>query len=157
MASLNKVQLIGNLGKDPEVRKTPAGQTVASFSLACTEKYNDRNGQKQEKTEWVNLVVWGRSAEIAQQYLKKGAQIYVDGRLQTTSWDDATSGQKRYKTEVVVNNFLMLGGKSGGSMGDSDMPPASAYDQYSPPSQSNSNSNFQSGSMNSIPDDDLPF
>jgi single-strand DNA-binding protein len=154
MASLNKVMIIGNLGKDPEVRKTPGGQNVASFSLACTEKYNDRNGQRQEKTEWVNVVVWGRQAEIAEQYLKKGMPVYVEGRLQTTSWDDAQSGQKRYKTEVVGSNFLMLGSKGGNGGPSNDMPPADAYDQYaSQPSYASQSSSQAS----SIPDDDLPF
>ena len=121
---VNKVILIGNLGSDPEVRYTPDGVPVANFSLATNESWNDKDGQRQERTEWHRLVLWRRQAEIAQQYLKKGAGIYVEGRLQTSSWDDQ-SGQKRYMTEVVVNNMLMLdsrGDGGGRDAGYSDRP-----------------------------------
>ena len=114
---VNKVILIGNLGSDPEVRYTPNGAPVANFSLATNESWNDRNtGERQERTEWHRLVVWSKLAEIAGQYLKKGAKIYVEGRLQTRSWDDQ-SGQKRYTTEIVVNDMQMLDsrGEGGGS------------------------------------------
>jgi single-strand DNA-binding protein len=110
MASLNKIQIIGGLGRDPEVRTTPSGQKVASFSVAINEKFKDKNGQPQEKVEWVNVVCWRKQAEIAEKYLRKGSQVYVEGKLQTQSWDDP-NGQKRYKTEVVVSNFQMLGNK----------------------------------------------
>lgn len=120
---VNKVILIGNLGSDPEVRYTPDGVPVANFSLATTESWNDRNtGERQERTEWHRLVLWRRQAEVAQQYLKKGSKIYVEGKLQTRSWDDQ-SGQKRYTTEIVVFDMQMLdsrgegGGGSGGSGG----------------------------------------
>ncbi|MDH3253821.1 MAG: single-stranded DNA-binding protein [Acidobacteriota bacterium] len=109
---LNKVMLIGNLGRDPEVRSTPSGQTVASFSLATNRKWKDRDGNRQEQTEWHNIVCWGRQAEIAGQYLSKGRQIFVEGRLQTRSWDDKQSGEKRYRTEIVCDNFQMLGSRS---------------------------------------------
>lgn len=105
--SLNKVMIIGNLGRDPEVRQ--AGENkVANFTVAVTERFTDRAGQRQERTEWVNVVVWRKLAEIAQQYLRKGSQVYVEGRLQTRSWDDQ-NGQKKYMTEVVADNFQMLG------------------------------------------------
>ena len=120
---VNKVILIGNLGSDPEVRYTPDGVPVANFSLATTESWNDRNtGERQERTEWHRLVLWRRQAEVAQQYLKKGSKIYVEGKLQTRSWDDQ-SGQKRYTTKIVVFDMQMLdsrgegGGGSGGSGG----------------------------------------
>ena len=116
---VNKVILIGNLGSDPEVRYTPEGRPVANFSLATSESWNDRNtGERQERTEWHRLVLWSKLAEIAGQYLKKGAKIYVEGRLQTRSWDDQ-SGQKRYTTEIVVNDMQMLDsrGEGGGSGG----------------------------------------
>ena len=107
---LNKVILIGNLGADPEVRYTPDGVPVANFNLATSESWNDRNtGDKQERTEWHRLVLWRKLAEIAGQYLKKGSKIYVEGKLQTRSWDDQ-SGQKRYTTEVVANSMEMLDG-----------------------------------------------
>ena len=107
---VNKVILIGNLGADPEVRYTPDGVPVANFSLATSESWNDRtSGEKQERTEWHRLVLWRKLAEIAGQYLKKGSKIYVEGKLQTRSWDDQ-SGQKRYTTEVVANSMEMLDG-----------------------------------------------
>ncbi len=111
---LNKVMLIGNLGRDPEVRSTPSGQPVASFTLATNRRWKDKSGTRQEQTEWHNIVVWGRQAEIAGQYLTKGKQIYVEGRLQTRSWEDKQSGEKRYRTEIVCDNFQMLGGRGGG-------------------------------------------
>lgn len=116
---VNKVILVGNLGRDPEVRNTPSGQTVASFSIATSRKWKDRDGNRQEQTEWHNIVVWGRQAEVAGQYLTKGKQIYVEGRLQTRSWDDQQSGEKKYRTEVVCETFQMLGsrGDSGGGYG----------------------------------------
>ena len=117
---VNKVILIGNLGSDPEVRYTPDGVPVANFSLATNESWNDKDGQRQERTEWHRLVLWRRQAEVAQQYLKKGSKIYVEGRLQTRSWDDQ-SGQKRYTTEIVVNDMQMLDSRGeGGGSGYSD-------------------------------------
>ncbi len=115
---VNKVILIGNLGRDPEVRTTPSGQPVASFSIATNRRWRDRDGNRQEQTEWHNIVCWGRQAEIAGQYLTKGKQIYVEGRLQTRSWDDRETGQKRYKTEIVCDNFQMLGQRGDAGMTD---------------------------------------
>jgi single-strand DNA-binding protein len=112
MASLNKVQIIGNLGKDPEVRQAGDSQ-VANFSVAVTDKFKGRDGNMQERTEWVNVVCWRKLAEIAQQFLKKGSQVYVEGRLQTRKWQDQ-SGADRYTTEVVADNFQMLGRREGG-------------------------------------------
>jgi single-strand DNA-binding protein len=111
---LNKVMLIGNLGRDPEVRSTPSGQPVANFTLATSRRWKDKNGQRQEQTEWHNIVVWGKQAEIAGQYLTKGKQIFLEGRLQTRSWEDRQSGEKKYRTEVVCDNFLMLSQRGGG-------------------------------------------
>ena len=108
---VNKVILVGNLGRDPEVRSTPSGQPVASFSLATNRKWKDRDGNRQEQTEWHNIVCWGRQAEVAGQYLTKGKQIYVEGRLQTRSWEDRQSGEKKYRTEIVCDNFQMLGSR----------------------------------------------
>lgn len=107
MAGINKVILIGNLGKDPELRHTPQGQAVANFSLATSESWNDKNGQKQERTEWHKVVVWGKPAELVAKYLSKGRKAYVEGRLQTRAWDDK-DGQKRYTTEVVANTVQFL-------------------------------------------------
>lgn len=109
----NKVFLIGNLGRDPEVRTTPSGQPVATFSLATNRRWKDREGGKREETEWHNVVCWARLAEIASQYLTKGRQIFVEGRIQTRSWDDQQSGEKKYRTEIICENFQMLGGRGG--------------------------------------------
>lgn len=111
---LNKVLLIGNLGKDPEMRSLPSGQPVASFTLATSRRWRDKNGQKQEQTEWHQIVVFGKQAEIAGQYLTKGKQIYIEGRIQTRSWDDRQTGEKKYRTEIVCDNFQMLGQRGGG-------------------------------------------
>lgn len=111
MGSVNSCHFIGNLGKDPEVRYTASGQAVASFSIGCNESWVDKDsGQKKEKTEWVNICVWGKLAEICGEYLKKGKQVYIEGRLQTRSWDDK-DGNKRYMTEIVASNMVMLGTK----------------------------------------------
>ena len=112
MGSLNKATLIGNLGKDPEVRAIASGVKVANFSIATTESYTGKDGNKVDKTEWHNIVMWRGLAEVAEKYLKKGSQIYVEGRLQTRSWDDQ-NGQKRYTTEIVADNMVMLGRPSG--------------------------------------------
>ncbi len=117
MASLNKVMIIGNLGRDPEMRFTANGQAVANFSVACNRRYTTREGEQRDETEWVRVVCWARLAEIAGQYLQRGSQIYVEGRLQTRSWEDQ-QGQTRYMTEVVANNFQFLGSRGGGG-GDS--------------------------------------
>ncbi|MYD73582.1 MAG: single-stranded DNA-binding protein [Chloroflexi bacterium] len=118
MASLNKVMIIGNLGRDPEMRFTANGQAVANFSVACNRRYTTRDGEQRDETEWVRVVCWGRQAEIAGQYLQRGSQVYVEGRLQTSSWEDQ-QGQTRYRTEVVANMFQMLGRRGdGGGGGD---------------------------------------
>ena len=117
MASVNKVILLGNLGADPEVRFTPGGQPVANFRMATTDSWMDKNSnQRQERTEWHRVVVWGKLAELCGEYLKKGRQCYVEGRLQTREWQDK-DGQKRYTTEVVANQVVFLGGREGGGGG----------------------------------------
>jgi single-strand DNA-binding protein len=115
--SVNKVILIGNLGKDPEVKYTPSGTAVAKFSLATNERYKDKAGEWQDRTEWHNIVCWQRTAEIAGEYLKKGRAVYIEGRLQTRSWEDKTSGQKKYMTEIVANDLVLLGGRGEGGEG----------------------------------------
>ncbi len=115
---INKVILIGNLGKDPEVRFTPSGQAVANFNIATSESWNDKTtNQKVEKTEWHRIVVWGKLGELCGEYLKKGRQCYVEGRLQTREWTDK-EGQKKYTTEVVANTVQFLGGAPGGRAAD---------------------------------------
>jgi single-strand DNA-binding protein len=145
MAGVNKVILVGNLGKDPEIRTLDNGRSVASFSLATTESYKDKNGQKVDNTEWHNIVMWSPLAEIAQKYLKKGNQVYLEGKLTTRSWDDK-EGNKRYTTEVVVRDMTLLGSPSGaGGRNEADPGPAATSSQMSAP---------QGGSADA---DDLPF
>lgn len=142
MASLNKVMLIGNLGKDPEVRFTASGQAVASFSLATSEKFKGKSGEMEERTEWHNITLWGKLAEIAGEYLSKGKTIYVEGRLQTRKWQDK-NGNDRYTTDIVGEKMQMLspkGERSGG--GDTSSAQKSGSASYEEPP-------FQ--------DDDIPF
>ena len=113
MASVNKVILVGNLGRDPEVRYMPNGEAVCNFSIATTDSWRDKNGQKQERTEWHNIVMYRKLAEIAGEYLKKGRPVYVEGRLQTRKWQ-TKEGQDRYTTEIVADQMQMLGGREGG-------------------------------------------
>ena len=108
--SVNKVILIGNLGKDPEVKYTQGGMAVARFSLATTDRVKDKDGNWQDRTEWHNLVAFQRTAEIAGEYLKKGSKVYIEGRLHSDSWDDKETGQKKYKTEIIINDLVLLGG-----------------------------------------------
>ena len=117
MGSVNKVILVGNLGRDAELRYTPGGSAVATLNLATTEVWNDKAGQKQEKTEWHRVVLWGKTAESLNEYLTKGKQIYVEGRLQTRQWDDK-EGIKRYTTEIRADKIVLLGG-GGGARGAS--------------------------------------
>lgn len=114
MAGVNKVIIVGNLGANPELKFTPNGQAVARMNLATGESWTDKNGQKQERTEWHRVVVWGKLAEICGKHLSKGRQVYVEGRLQTRSWEDQ-QGQKRYTTEVVANTVQFLGSAPGAS------------------------------------------
>lgn len=138
--SLNKAMLIGNLGKDPELRYTTSGVAVATFSLATSNSWKDQDGNMQEKTEWHNIVAWSKLAEICGEWLKKGAKVYIEGRIQNRSYDDKNTGQKRYISEVVAENMIMLGGGGGRS--------ASTEAGESAPAASES-----AGS----PDSDLPF
>ena len=158
---INKVILIGNLGRDPEIRTTTSGQNVATLNLATSRKWTGKDGQRRDETEWHRVVVWGRQAEIAGQYLTKGRLIYVEGRIQTRSWDDRQTGEKKYTTEIVCDNFQMLGGRSdGGSHGASTPPP-----QDGPPSgPSGSGGGFGGGGSTGTgggsqgpDDDDIPF
>src|SRR2546425_8814421 len=112
--SVNKVILVGRLGRDPETRYTGGGQAVANFSVATDESYKDKNGERQKRTEWHKIVVWGKQAEIAQQYLKKGSLIFIEGRIQSREWQDK-EGQKRTSFEIVASNFRMLGGRAEGA------------------------------------------
>jgi single-strand DNA-binding protein len=108
MKTVNRVTLLGNVGKNPEVRDAPSGSTIANFSIATTDRYKDAAGNWQDKTEWHNLVAFKRTAEIIRDYVKKGSKLYVEGKIQTRSWDDKETGAKRYKTEILVNELALL-------------------------------------------------
>ncbi|MCC6806487.1 MAG: single-stranded DNA-binding protein [Deltaproteobacteria bacterium] len=125
MAGVNKVIIVGHLGADPEVRYTQSGQAVASFNVATSETFNDKNGERQERTEWHRIVAWAKLAELCGEYLKKGRQVYLEGRLQTRQWDDK-DGHKRYTTEIVAQNVQFLGsrGDNAGRSQSDDAPPA---------------------------------
>ena len=157
---VNKVILVGNLGKDPEVRYMPNGNAVATFTVATSESWKDQQGQLQEKTEWHNIVMYRRLAEIAGEYLKKGAKVYLEGKLQTSKWTDQQSGQDRYKTEIVAGEMQMLDGRQGGqgggqAMGGQSQGYGGQQNQYSAPQQSqgygNSNAPAQSQGYNNAP------
>lgn len=124
--SVNKVLLIGRLGNNPEIRYTPSGAAVANFNIATNESWNDKNGQKQERTEWHRIVVWGKLAQLCGEYLAKGRQVYIEGRLQTRQWQDK-EGQTKYTTEVIANTVQFLGaGNGAGRVADEAAPQASA-------------------------------
>ena len=145
--TLNKVMLIGRLGKDPELRYTPSGSPVATFNIATDESYKDKEGKKVENTDWHRVVVWNKLAEICGQYLKKGSLVYIEGKLKTRSYDDKATGAKKFITEIVGDQMSMLGGKGGEGGGDY-VPPPSEMDSSSPSGTADSGS---SGG------DDLPF
>jgi single-strand DNA-binding protein len=151
---VNKVFLLGNVGKDPEIRSTAGGMIVASFSLATADRQKDQQGNWQDKTEWHNLVAFSRTAEIVRDYVKKGTQLFIEGKIQTRSWDDKESGQKKYRTEILINEMSLLGGGPGrgegaGAGGYSKSSTAS-FDQRSPASQPDY-------ADQGITDDDIPF
>jgi single-strand DNA-binding protein len=160
MASVNKVILVGNLGRDPEVRFMPNGEAVCNFSIATTDSWRDKNGQKQERTEWHNIVMYRKLAEIAGEYLKKGRPVYVEGRLQTRKWQ-TKEGQDRYTTEIVADQMQMLGGREGGGSAgyepmDEDQSMQSRP-QQSAPSQSAPAPQPASGGDFDAFEDDIPF
>lgn len=159
--SVNKVILVGNLGKDPEVKYTPSGMAVARFTLATNDRTKDKEGNWQDKTEWHNLVAFQRTAEIVGEYLKKGRTVYVEGKLQTSSWDDKESGQKKYRTEVIVNDLVLLGGgqrgegEGGGfSSGRSGGAKSGGFEQRGPDYD---NAPAASHGAGEITDEDIPF
>jgi single-strand DNA-binding protein len=156
--SINKVILIGRLGQDPELKYTPSGSAVCNFSLATSESWADKSGQKQEKTEWHRIVVWGKLAELCNQYLAKGRQAFVEGSLQTRSWE-GKDGQKRYTTEINARNIQFLGGQAGAST-DGPRPASNKnneYNQMQPQNESVMNQDFDISSDSNFTADDIPF
>ena len=160
MASgVNKVILIGRLGNDPEVRYTPSGAAVANFNMATNESWTDKNGQKQERTEWHRIVVWGKIAELCGQYLSKGRQAFIEGRLQTREWNDK-EGTKRYTTEIVAQNVQILGGNRGDSAGASNNEFASPHQQQNSDFEAapmGASGGFEKGGGGAMADDEVPF
>jgi len=155
MASVNKVILIGNLGKDPDIRYMPGGDAVANITLATSETWKDKTGAKQEKTEWHRVTFYRKLAEIVGEYLKKGSSVYVEGRLETRKWTDKT-GTDRYTTEIIANEMRMLGSKSGGSSSEGE----NKNNKTAPPKDSTTSNNNAASTTNSgfgDMDDDIPF
>ena len=163
MASVNKVILVGNLGRDPEVRYMPNGEAVCNFSIATTENWKDKSGVKQEKTEWHNIVMYRKLAEIAGEYLKKGRPVYVEGRLQTRKWEK--DGVTRYTTEIIADNMQMLGSREGGGsnasydggldQGDTPEDMSQAPARQTAPEHASAKTNG-SGNFDDF-EDDIPF
>jgi len=162
MASVNKVILIGNLGKDPEVKYTPSGMAVARFTIATNERVKDKDGNWGDRVEWHNIVLFDRKAEIAGEYLKKGRSVYIEGSIRTNSWDDKESGQKKYKTEIIGNQMVLLGGQREGgaeggggySGGRSAAGKSSSFEQHAP--EHEGPAPVSSGGPE-ITDEDIPF
>ena len=161
MASVNKVILIGNLGKDPEVKYTPSGMAVAHFSIATNERVKDKDGNWGDRTEWHNIVLFDRKAEVAGEYLKKGRTVYIEGSIRTNSWDDKETGQKKYRTEIIGNQMVLLGGPregegggGGGYGGGRSSSKPSGVEQHAPEHEA---SPAVSSSGPEITDEDIPF
>ena len=149
--SVNKVILLGNVGKDPEIRSTGGGTMVANFTLATSDRQKDAQGNWQDRTEWHNMVAFTRLAEIVRDYVKKGSKLYVEGKIQTRSWDDKESGQKRYRTEIIVNDVVLLSGRGeGDGGGGGQRSNTTSFDQRAPVH----NEEFAG---TEITDDDIPF
>lgn len=155
--SVNKVILLGNVGKDPEIRSTPGGTMVANFTLATSDRQKDAQGNWQDHTEWHNLKAFNRTAEIVRDYVKKGTKLYIEGKITTNSWDDKETGQKRYRTEIVVFDLSLLSGRDEGagaggySRSAGSSPSTASFDQRPPASHDDL------AQQTEISDDDIPF
>ena len=152
--SVNKVFLLGNVGKDPEIRTTGTGTSVANFSLATSDRFQDQQGNWQDRTEWHNLVAFKRTAEIVRDYVKKGSKLYIEGKIQTRSWDDKETGAKKYRTEIIVNDLSLLSGREdggGSSRSSSASSASSSMDQRQPAAAD------EYSQAAEISDDDIPF
>ena len=159
--SVNKVILLGNVGKDPEVRSTGGGTMVANFSLATSDRFQDAQGNWQDRTEWHNLVAFKRTAEIVRDYVKKGSKLYIEGKITTNSWEDKETHQKRYRTEILVNELVLLSGREDGAGGGggyskatSSSSSSASFDQRPPAATGGSDDYAQ---QTEISDDDIPF
>ena len=153
----NKALLLGHVGKDPEIRSTAGGMIVASFSLATADRQKDSHGNWQDKTEWHNLVAFQRTAEIVRDYVKKGTQLFIEGKIQTRSWDDKESGQKKYRTEILVNELTLLGGGSGAENGGSGHRSNGSYSRSNTGGSRAAANEEYAYADQGITDDDIPF
>jgi single-strand DNA-binding protein len=150
--SVNKVFLLGNVGKDPEIRSSASGVQVATFTLATSDRFQDQQGNWQDRTEWHNLVAFKRNAEIIRDYVKKGSKLYVEGKIQTRSWDDKETGAKRYRTEIIVNDISLLSAREeGAGRAASSGSSAASFDQRPPAGQDDIAQSAE------ISDEDIPF
>lgn len=151
--SVNKVILLGNVGKDPEIKSTANGNMVANLTLATSDRFQDQQGNWQDRTEWHNLVAFKRTAEIIRDYVKKGSKLYIEGKIQTRSWDDKETGAKRYRTEIIVNDLSLLSGRdeSSSSGGGYSRASSSSHDQRGPQPVDDVAQSTE------ISDDDIPF
>ncbi len=147
MSSLNKIMLIGNLGRDPEIRYTPEGTPVANFSIATSENWTDKSGSRQEHTEWHNIVAWNRLADLSQKYLSKGRQVYIEGRIRTREWNDR-EGNKRRTTEVIATQMVLLGSRTQSS--EMNVPPSETATKAN-------NEQDEAFGDTGITDSDIPF
>jgi len=162
--SVNKVILLGHVGKDPEIRTTNGGTLVASLSLATTDRYKDNQGEWQDRAEWHNLVAYARDAEILRDYVKKGSKLYIEGKLTTRSWDDKDSGKKMYRTEIVVNNISLLSGNEAANSGDNgnganadqNKRSTASRERHAPRGKQDSEPNYDYNGLG-ITDQDVPF
>ncbi|MGA8731206.1 MAG: single-stranded DNA-binding protein [Terracidiphilus sp.] len=155
--SVNKVTLLGNVGKDPEMRSTAGGTMVANFTLATSDRQKDQQGNWQDRTEWHNLVAFTRTAEIVRDYVKKGSKLYIEGKIQTRSWDDKESGQKRYRTEIIVNELVLLSGRDEGSGAAASSRSASSSSSTASFDQRPPAGHDDLAQQAEISDDDIPF
>jgi len=153
--SVNKVILLGNVGKDPEIKSTPSGTMIANLTLATSDRFQDQGGNWQDRTEWHNLKAFGRTAEIVRDYVKKGHKLFIEGKISTSSWDDKETGQKRYRTEIIVNDLSLLSGRDDAGSGSSPYSRQSGssgnFDQRQPANQDDYAQSAE------ISDDDIPF
>lgn len=141
--SVNKVILVGNLGQDPDIKYTPSGKALAKFSIATNDRFKDKSGEWQDRAEWHNILAWQRLAEIVGEYLKQGSRVYIEGKLQTSSWEDRNSGEKKYRTEIVARDIVLLGSRENG---------ADEGDQASPEGREPVHAGHDD-----ITDDEIPF
>lgn len=159
---VNKVILLGNVGKDPEIRATQGGMTIASFSLATADRQKDQSGQYVDRTEWHNMVAFQRTAEVVRDYVKKGTQVMIEGKIQTRSWDDKESGQKKFRTEILINDLTLLGGGQGKENGNGNSHAAASSSRSSGGASSSRGNDPGYGQQQDygdqgITDDDIPF